>query len=70
MTIKETRNRSNAAGKTEVKSYFNRLHQIFSFPAFSIRRRQKQETEWAKCVVAIDEKNRKTKGRKLAEVMY
>lgn len=55
---KETRSRSNVAGKLgKVKlNPILRQHQIFSIPHFPLEEGEKQETEWARCVMAIDEK--------------
>ena len=57
---KETRSRSNVAGKLgKLKLNAILIDYIKSlvFQHFPLEEGEKQETEWARCVVTIDEKN-------------
>lgn len=65
---KETRSRSNIAGKLgKLKLNLILIEYVKSlvFQHFPLKESKKKETEWAWCVVAIDENNRRLSKAKI-----
>ena len=62
---KDTRSRSNVAGKLGKLKLKIEYVKSLVFQHFPLEENEKQETEWPLCVVAIDEKNRRLNKAKI-----